>query len=68
MARNRLNQLLEERKMTRYELAKLTNISRRIIYKLAASEEIPLQTHWETLKKIRDALGLSCVDELEEKE
>ncbi len=67
MGKNRLTQLLDDRGLTRYELAKITGISRRIIYRLAATDKIPPHTHWETLKKIRDALELNCVDELEGK-
>ena len=64
MTKHRINQLLEERGVTRYELAKKTGLSMTLIYKIAAAEEIPPKTYWETLAKIRDALGLEHVEDM----
>ena len=64
MARLKINELLVGRGITRYELAKQTGISLKLIYALAAAEEIPPKTYWRTLEKIRDALELEHVEDL----
>lgn len=66
MARNKIPELLEQRNMTPYRLAKVTGMSQNRIYSLVNAPEIPPRTTWETIKKLRDALGLKCAEELEE--
>lgn len=68
MARNKIGQLIEVSGITRYEIAKKSGLSLRLVYYLASVEEIPPKTNWDTLKRLRDALGLECVDELESDE
>ncbi len=68
MTKHRINQLLDERGMTRYELAKRAGLSQKQIYQIAAAGEIPPKTYWATLTAIRDALGLEHVEEMLEQD
>ncbi len=67
MNKHKINQLLEEKGMTRYELAKKAGLSMTLVYKIAAADELPPKTYWATLAAIRDALGLEHVEDMLEK-
>ena len=56
------------REVTRYRLMRETGLSWDTINQLVESEEIPYRTAWGTLKKIKEALGVESVEDLEEKE
>ena len=68
MYRHKINGLLESRGMTRYELAQKSGISLKQIYQLMATDDLPPNTRWHTLARIRDALGLAHVEDMIEDE
>ena len=68
MTKHKINQLLDERGMTRYALAKKANLSFPSVYRIVDSDEIPPKTYWETIEKLRDALGLEHVEDMLEDE
>ena len=57
---------MNKRGMTGYRLMKITGLSYSIVHKLIESEEIPPKTSLDTLKKIRTALGVNHIEDLEE--
>lgn len=65
MTRNKIKELLKDRELTPYALAQQIGLSLPQMYALVNADEIPPRTTWATLKKIRDALNLECVDQLE---
>lgn len=59
---------MNNRGMTSYRLMKVSGLPYAIVHKLINAEEIPPKTSWGTLKKLRDALGVKSVEDLEEHE
>lgn len=64
--RNQIGKLLDERGITRYRLARDTEMSNKAIYDLVAAPQIPEGTAYGTLLKIAEVLGVG-VEELEER-
>jgi DNA-binding Xre family transcriptional regulator len=62
MGQNKIKELLDQRKMSIYRLAKDTGISYQTLHALTKAGEIPGGTTYDTLKKIAHALGVSVSD------
>lgn len=62
--RNNIGRLLDDANMSIYRLAKEVGMEYKSVHTLVNSETIPSQTHYETLRKIADALDVR-IDDLE---
>ena len=62
--KNQLSTILKDAGWSIYRLAKESGVGYRQVWSIHGSDEIPPRTHYETLRKIADALDVS-IDDLE---
>lgn len=65
MGQNRLKELLRQREMSIYRLAKGTGLTYQTLHALVKADEISGKTTYDTLKRIAIFLGVK-IDDLEQ--